>query len=120
MMINLMKLALTQAETAAPSGLGGSNLVQMLMMFGVVFLVFYFMVIRPERKRRSKMEAMISSLAAGDRVVTIGGIHATVAGVTEKTVVVRIADQVKIEINRQAVGTVITPEGEVVNASGKK
>jgi preprotein translocase subunit YajC len=120
MILNLMKLALPQDAAGMAEGLGGGSLVNMLLMFGVVFLVFYFMVIRPERKRRKKMDDMIGGLSAGDRIVTIGGVHGSVVGVTEKTVIVRVAEQVKIEINRQAVGTVVTPEGEVVTADEKK
>ena len=97
----------------APTGDGGGNgLVSMLVLMGILVAIWYFLIIGPERKRRKQMQEMINQLKPGDKIVTVGGIHGTVSGLTEKTVVVRIADQVKIEISRQAVGTVVRPEGE--------
>jgi len=96
-----------------PSGDGGgSGFISMLVLMGVLVAVWYFLIIGPERKRRAKLQHMIGELKSGDKVITVGGIHGTVSGVTDKTIIVRVADQVKIEISRQAVGTVVTPEGE--------
>lgn len=95
-----------------PGGFGGDALINYLLMIGLIFLVFYFLVFRPERKRKANLQMMINELKAGDKIITIGGIHGTVAGVTDKTIVLRISEQVKIEISRQAVGTVVKPEAE--------
>lgn len=113
-----LSLALQDGD-AAPGGLFGGSMVTFLMMIGMLFLVFYFLVFRPEKKRKQKMQHMISELKAGDKVITIGGIHGTVVGVTDKTVIIRIYEQVKLEINRQAVGTIVTPEGEIVESDKK-
>ena len=86
----------------------------MLLLMGILIAIWYFLIIGPERKRRSKLQEMISNLKTGDRVVTVGGIHGTVAGVTDRTVIIRVADQVKIEFSRQAIGSVLTPETEDV------
>jgi len=96
----------------APTGEGGGGLVPMLVLMGILVAVWYFLIIGPERKRRKKLQEMIGSLKSGDKIVTVGGIHGTVSGVTEKTIILRIADQIKIEVSRQAVGTVVQPEGE--------
>jgi preprotein translocase subunit YajC len=114
-----MLLLAAQAGEGNPMGAGGGSLVSYLIMIGLIFVVFYFLVFRPERKRRKKLQEMVSELKPGDKVITIGGIHGTVSGVTEKSVVVRVSDQTKIEFTKQAIGTVITPEGEVVEADKK-
>ena len=114
-----MALFALQDGGAAPEGFGGGMLVNYLVLIGILFAVFYFLLIRPERKRRTQMQDMISALKPGDKVITIGGIHGTVVGVTDKSIVLRIAEQVKIEVTRQAVGTVVTPEGEVTTEEKK-
>ena len=117
----MMLFALQQTSGAAQDGggFGGGMFVNYLILIGLLFAVFYFLVFRPEKKRKAKLQDMINSLKPGDKIVTIGGIHGTVSGVTDTTVVMRIADQVKIEVNRQAVATVITPQ-EATETSDSK
>jgi len=116
------KLVGTVLQVAmAPSGEdGGGGLVSMLVLMGVLVAIWYFLIIGPERKRKKQMQEMINQLKPGDKIVTVGGIHGTVSGLTEKTVVVRVAEQVKIEISRQAVGTVIRPEGQETAVANKE
>lgn len=116
----LFSFAKQAAPGAAPGGMFGDQMVSTLILFGVLFLVFYFIVIRPEKKRRTQMQQMLNELKKGDRVVTIGGIHGTVSGVTEKTVIVQVSDQTKIEFSRQAIGSVIKPDGEVKGGHSKE
>jgi preprotein translocase subunit YajC len=97
----------------APGGEGGNSLISMLVLMAVLIGIWYFLIIGPERKRRAKLQELISSLKTGDKVITVGGIHGTVAGATDKTVILRVSDQVKIEFSRQAIGTVIQPEAEL-------
>lgn len=108
-----------QAQGAAPGGMFGDQMVSTLILFGVLFLVFYFIVIRPEKKRRTQMQQMLNELKKGDRVITIGGIHGTVAGVTEKTVIVQVSEQTKMEFSRQAIGSVVKPDGAIVGGTSK-
>jgi len=85
------------------------------MLFPVlIFVVFYFMLIRPQQKKQKATQKMLESLRSGDKIVTSGGILGTVTNVKEKTVVVRIADNVKVEMLRSAIQTVTqrTNEGE--------
>ncbi len=78
--------------------------------------IMYFIVIRPQQKEQKQHQLRINALKKGDRVVTTGGIHGTVKLVKEKTLVVEIAQGVKVTLNRQSVTTVL--EGE--NGKGKK
>ena len=97
---------------AQPSeGGGGGGLVSTLVMFALIFLIFYFMIIRPQQKRQKEREKMLSAVKKGDKVITSGGLHATVIGVEDKTLLVQIADNVKVKVERSSVAG-ITREGE--------
>jgi preprotein translocase subunit YajC len=65
--------------------------------------IFYLLIFMPMRKRQKKVDAMIAALRTNDRVITSSGIYGTIAGVKEKTFILKIADQVKIEISKNAV-----------------
>jgi preprotein translocase subunit YajC len=80
----------------------GGLLVQMLP-FILIFFVFYFLIIVPQRKRQRALQEMISSLKAGDRVITTGGIIATITAVRDTSLLVRSADKSILEISRAAV-----------------
>src|ERR1043165_6395642 len=75
-------------------------------------LVFYFLVIAPANKQRRKTESMLSSLKKGDRVVTTGGIYGTVQGVEADVVYLKIAENVKVKLARNAVSSVVAGETE--------
>ncbi len=86
---------------------GGGSLVSTLIMFGAIFAIFYFMIIRPQQKRAKEREKLLSSVEKGDKIITSGGVHATVVGLEEKSVLVEIAPNVKIKIERSAIGSVV-------------
>ena len=69
----------------------------------VLFAVFYFLIIRPQQKTQKEHKAMIEKLDKNDEIITSGGIHGTVVGTAEKSVTIRIADNVKIEVERSAI-----------------
>ena len=73
-----------------------------------IFAIFYFFLIRPQNKKQKETEKMIAALKKGDKVVTIGGIHGVISSTKEKTVVVKVDDNTKIEFNRTAIATVVT------------
>jgi preprotein translocase subunit YajC len=100
-----MESWLTVPLAMAPASSEGQSvgLPQLLLLIGPIFLIFYFLLIAPERKRQRKRVEMINALKNGDRVVTSGGLYGTVVGVTDHTIQLRIADQVKIEVAKQAV-----------------
>jgi preprotein translocase subunit YajC len=87
------------------------NLLFQFMPFIVIFGVFYFLVFAPMRKKQRNHTQMLQELKAGDRVVTNGGIHGTVVGVTDDVVQLRIADQIKIDISKSAVSGMLQPDG---------
>ena len=89
-------------------GLGG--LFAGLMPFLLIFGVFYFLIIVPQRRRQRELQTMISGLKAGDRTVTTGGIIATVTAVRDKSLLVRSADKSILEIARSAVAGLQTDE----------
>jgi preprotein translocase subunit YajC len=91
----------------APSGGGGGSLASTLIMFGAIFLIFYFMIIRPQQKRAKERDKLLSNLEKGDKVVTNGGIHGVIAGLEEKTALLMISENVKIKIDRSAITTVL-------------
>ena len=100
------------AETPAPkpvdTGLQGMN---MMIWMAFAFALIYFMSIRPQAKKQKELVARISSLKTGDRVVTTGGIYGTVANVKDgSTLLLKIADNVKIEIDKTAIANVVNPE----------
>ena len=76
----------------------------------LVFVIFYFLLIRPQKKEQQKTEKMISQLQKGDKIITIGGIHGVVSSTKEKTIIIKVDDNCKIEINRSAVGAVLKDE----------
>jgi len=92
---------------AAPSGEGQSgSLLPTLITFGLVFVIFYFLIIRPQNKQKKDQQKMIDALKKGDRVVTIGGIHGTVQSVKESEVVIKVDANTKMTMSRNAVSSV--------------
>lgn len=100
-------LAQSPAPAAAPGGLFGNPLVFMILMM----VIMYFILIRPQQKRQKEAQNLQKSLAPGDQVVTIGGVHGTVTTVHEKTVTVRVAEG-KIEFDRTAIASRIKADTE--------
>ena len=97
---------------ASPAGEGQQpNLLFQFMPFIVIFGVFYFLVFAPMRKKQRNHTQMLQELKAGDRVVTNGGIHGTVVGVTDDVVQLRIADQIKIDVSKSAVSGMLQADG---------
>ncbi len=103
-------LAMAPAPTA-PGAPARPAWVEM-MPFVLAIVLFYFLLIRPQVKARKEQDALVNSLKTGDDVVTSAGILGTVTNVKDKTVIVKIADNVKIEILKSAVTTVVKPTGE--------
>jgi preprotein translocase subunit YajC len=88
---------------------GGGSFTPLLLIV-LLFGVMYFMMIRPQQKRRREAQQMQSALGAGDQVVTIGGLHATVLEVTDDVVTVEIAPGVPARFARPAIARVIKQE----------
>ena len=82
---------------------GASVLASPLVMMALIFGVFYFLIIRPQQKRQQALRDMIAQLKAGDKIITTGGIYATVKQVKEKSLLVMSADKSILEVSRSAV-----------------
>jgi preprotein translocase subunit YajC len=95
---------LAQAAPAptGPQGILGSPFV----MMGLMVVMFYFLLIRPQQKQRKEMAARIASLQSGDKVVTTSGIHGIVHNVKEHTVVVKVAEATMLEFDKPAIAHV--------------
>ena len=81
------------------------------MPFILIFVIFYFVLIRPQKKRQQKMAAQLSALQTGDKVITAGGIHGLVTNVKERSVTLKVADNVKMEFEKPSIATVIKKDG---------
>ncbi len=92
--------------TASPTG----SMVTSLIMFAAIILIFYFLIIRPQKKRDKETKAMLAAIKKGDKIVTIGGIHGTVVAVKDQTVVVKVDDNARIEFSKNAISTVVNKE----------
>jgi len=103
-------------EGAAEAGAG--SIITSFLPFIAVILIFYFLIIRPQNKKRKETEKMLGALKKGDRIVTIGGVYGTIQAVKETTVIVKVDENVKLEFTRSAISTVLTPAKEEKNNSG--
>lgn len=97
-----MNVALLQTASA------GGSLLSMILPFVLIFVIFYFFIIRPQNKKQKETKKMIDALKKGDKIVTIGGIYGVVSSTKENTVIVKVDDGAKIEFSRSAVSSVIT------------
>ena len=91
---------------AAGSASSTSQLVSTFVPFVLIIAIFYFFLIRPQNKKQKETEKMINALKKGDKIVTIGGIHGVVSSTKEKTVIVKVDDNCKIEFSRSAIAGV--------------
>ena len=105
----------------APSASGMAGMLSTFLSMIAIFAIFYFFLIRPQNKKQKETEKMIAALKKGDKVVTIGGIHGVISSTKEKTVVVKVDDNTKIEFNRTAIATVVTDKpADVKEEKSKK
>lgn len=116
--MSYIPLLLQAANDPAAMGGGLGMLIPMLL----IIVIMYFLMIRPQNKKQKETEKMIAALKKGDKIVTIGGIHGTVAQTKDNTIVVKVDDGCKIEFNRTAIATVIVdkPAEEPKAAPAKK
>jgi len=99
----------TAPATGQPQGGGFQMFVPMILMF----VLFYFIAIRPQRKKQQELAAQISALKGGDQIVTTGGLYGVVSSLQEKTITLKIADNVKIKLDKAAVAAVVKKSTDV-------
>lgn len=95
---------LAQAPAAAPGGAGG---IATFVPFIFIFIIMYFVLFRPQMRRQKEQQRLVSTLKTGDRVVTSAGIHGLISNVKDTTVIVKVADNVKIEMEKSAITSVV-------------
>ncbi len=93
------------AQTAPPAA--GPNPLASFVPIILIFVIMYFLLFRPQMKRQKEAAKLVAALKTGDRVVTASGIHGLISNVKDRTVILKIADNVKIEIERSAVATIL-------------
>lgn len=101
-----MDILLAMAPSPDGSG-GGGSMISTLIMFGAIFAIFYFMIIRPQQKRAKEREKLLSAIEKGDKVITSGGMHGTIAGIEDKIVLLDVGNNVKMKFDRSAIATVL-------------
>ena len=101
-MITITPVALAYAQEATSSA--GSGLIGMLPIV-LIFVVFYFLLIRPQQKRAKMHKEMLGKVEKGDNVITTGGIYGRVTSVGDDSIMVEIADNVKIKLAKDAIGS---------------
>ncbi|WP_461257987.1 preprotein translocase subunit YajC [Treponema sp. R80B11-R83G3] len=101
-------MAAPQASGADGAATGG-DLLRTFLPFVLIIVIVYFLMIRPQSKKRKETEKMLAAIKKGDRVVTIGGLHGTIQSVKESTVIIKADDNVKLEFLRSAISNVVQP-----------
>jgi preprotein translocase subunit YajC len=104
-------LAEATASRPAPS------MLETMMPLLFLAIIFFFVIIRPQQRRAKEQAAIVAGLKTGDKVVTSSGFHGMVANVKEKTVIVKFAENVKIEVDKSSVVAVAKPGGETESKS---
>ena len=88
-----------------------ANPIMSLVPLILIFVIFYFMLIRPQKNKEKEQQKMLKGLNKNDEIVTLSGIHGTIVNVKEKTITLRIDDNVKIELERNCVAYIKKPTG---------
>ena len=108
-----------QAQPASPGAFGS-----MLFPMAAIFVIFYLLLIRPQQKKQRETEDMIKKIEKGDNVVTSGGLHGKVTGVSDDVLTIEIAavkgDQVRVKVSRSRVEQVESAKKETKKSSDKK
>ena len=100
----MLDVAFAQATQAAPDAPSSMDqMIHMLSLLGITVGIVYFMIIRPQQRKQKETEAMRSSIRKGDRVLTTGGLFGTVVGEKEGIIVLKVADDVKMEFARDSI-----------------
>lgn len=88
---------------AATTPSAGGSLISFIVPLVLMFAVFYFLLIRPQKKKQATRNNMLNALQKGDKIVTIGGLHGTLLELSDDTVVIRVNDVTKLTFDRNAI-----------------
>ena len=98
------------AMGTSPDGAEGGNPILSLLPFILMFVVLYLLILRPQIKKQKNQQKMVDDLKKGDAVVTSGGVHGIITNLKEDIMVLKVAENVKIEVSRSAVSRVKASE----------
>lgn len=101
---------LMSLQAAQPGRPGGVGMFTALFPFLLVFVIFYLLIVMPQRKKQKKHMTMVEQLKPGDRIITSGGIFGTVMGVQPDRIELKVAANVKIDITKSSVGVILGQE----------
>jgi preprotein translocase subunit YajC len=107
----MIDFAYAMAPSPGGGGNGGGIMSVLPLMIGM-FAIMYFLIIRPQQKQRRERENLLRAIKKGDRVVTTGGLYGTVVGLSEHTVTLKVADQVKLDFERGSIGRIVPVAGD--------
>ena len=107
MYANILAMGATTTGTAAAGASGSGSLFSTLITFAVIIGIFYFLIIRPQKKKDKEAKEMLAAMKKGDKIVTIGGIRGTIAVVKDSTVVVKVDDNTRIEFSKNAISAIL-------------
>jgi preprotein translocase subunit YajC len=107
----LISIAYAMGGNPSSTAAGGDSGWGFIIPMVVIFVIFYFLLIRPQQKKQKEHKALLDNLAYGDTVITNGGIHGKITGLTDAVVTLEIADKVRIKIARSYVGAVLQKAG---------
>lgn len=107
-------LSIVFAMSVPPGGASKGPGLMGFLPFILILVVMYFFLIRPQQKKQRQQQEMLDGLRKNDRIVTVGGIYGTIAGIDEKskTLTLKVAENVKLEITRSSVARVVGEAGE--------
>ena len=105
-------IAYAQGEGGGAGGPGGDVFMSQIMLLIIIFGIFYFLLIRPQQQQRKRHQQRLAQLKKGDKVITAGGIHGTIVGTKDAVAVVKIAENVKIEVQKATISAVLDQEGK--------
>jgi len=117
-MLTFLLNAMATSESTGQSTTGSMTMT--FVTFGLIIVIFYFLMIRPQKKKDKEAQEMISRMKKGDKVVSIGGIHGTVVAVKESTVVVKVDDNTRIEFTKNAINAVVDSKAKVAPSKSRK
>jgi len=83
-----------------------------ILQFALIMVIFYFLLFRPQKKAQAEHKKMIANLKKNDEVITSGGIHGTIVNVKDHTVILKVDDNVKVEIQKSSIATMKRKAGE--------
>jgi preprotein translocase subunit YajC len=118
-MVNVLYAMYGPQGGGAAEGQGG-NPMGLVVMIIAIFAVMYFLMIRPQQRQKKQQQDMLSKISKGDKIVTAGGLHGTVVGVKDTTVIVKVADNVKMEFNRSSISQIVSSRSSRTHTQSAK